>query len=257
MGSFNQMGFISNLPIMAGDDAVMIFMIRSNHRGDSIEGVVSCDDIFTPVLLPIFGKYDDYGNIDNIERDFACKWIEELFGLDIDSITQRAQDDRNKTQSPKENDLLEKLTFGLEHRSFYDYLSNEFLPENQDPIKEFVRGQYEPRFLIKGRRFLEDFQLFRKELLKDDEDLDKVISKLDIDCLMKTIGFHRGVGRLNSKYFPSNYGNQDQDLELYFKVLTLSRRLIVEKIKSYDDGKEVISRIKKEIRDEKIDEIFE
>ena len=66
MGCFNKIGFVSNLPITAGDKTVLIFTTVGKYRKSEIGGVTSSDDAYTPTLLPIFGEYDDYGKIECI-----------------------------------------------------------------------------------------------------------------------------------------------------------------------------------------------
>ena len=64
MGSFNKIGFVSNLPIVSGDKTVLIFTTVNEYRAEAIGGVTYSDDAYVPTLLPIFGEYDDYGKID-------------------------------------------------------------------------------------------------------------------------------------------------------------------------------------------------
>ena len=64
LGSFNKIGFVSNLPIVSGDKTVLIFTTVNEYRAEAIGGVTYSDDAYVPTLLPIFGEYDDYGKID-------------------------------------------------------------------------------------------------------------------------------------------------------------------------------------------------
>jgi hypothetical protein len=89
-------------------------------------------DIYQPVFLPIFGIYNDYGAIDEIEMDDNVKFIEDYFGKgieeiveDVDNMTCRRYEYK-KCSSPKNNDLFKKLVFALEHRFVYDEMSKPF-----------------------------------------------------------------------------------------------------------------------------------
>jgi hypothetical protein len=50
--------------------------------------------VFSPFGFPIRGKYYDYGQIDEIQRDKNVKILEEYFGLSIEQIFDAASDDR-------------------------------------------------------------------------------------------------------------------------------------------------------------------
>lgn len=131
MGSFNKIGFVSNLPIQSGDKTVLVFCTSNKHRrGDSDAASVYCDDIFTPVLLPIFGEYDDYGKIEEVERDVNVKYIEAFFGVDIDYLIEAVDDrmvGRYNSDSYKVNkneEIFKSLAFCLEHRLVYDNMAS-------------------------------------------------------------------------------------------------------------------------------------
>lgn len=82
MGCFNRMGFISNIPLIEGDDTVMFICLEHNDHYLRISPIAS----LIPVAPPIYGKYDDYGTINNIVKDANVKIIEEYFDNDIESI---------------------------------------------------------------------------------------------------------------------------------------------------------------------------
>lgn len=80
MGSWNGTCMISNLPINSGDD-IKLVLIRKNYEFDRLDlsgGYVYITDIFTPSFLPISGKYDDYGMIEDIKEDWNYILIEGL-----------------------------------------------------------------------------------------------------------------------------------------------------------------------------------
>lgn len=71
MGCYNVACSISNISIGAGDDIVFIPLTQSKHGaklGDRNTSLISPHCIYSPVTLPIFGKYDDYGGIEDIEQ---------------------------------------------------------------------------------------------------------------------------------------------------------------------------------------------
>ena len=130
MGCFNKIGFVSGLPIQCGDKTVLIFLDGKNNSEEK-SGVVYSDDFFAPTLFPIFGNYDDYGKIENIIRDENVKFIEDLFGVDIDYLVE-AVDDKSvgryqseKYKVKKNKELFNKLTFALEKKEVYDFMASK------------------------------------------------------------------------------------------------------------------------------------
>lgn len=73
MGSFNVRCNASGLPIFHGDSVVGIPIIQSIENHEKYVGSVNCypTDICAPCCLPIFGKYDSYGNVEN----FKTHWF--------------------------------------------------------------------------------------------------------------------------------------------------------------------------------------
>lgn len=65
MGCWNATCNISNLPIYAGDDIVLILLMQTTQNVEF--NVCYPTDNFVPYAFPIFGKYDDYGGIEEIE----------------------------------------------------------------------------------------------------------------------------------------------------------------------------------------------
>ena len=65
MGCWNATCNISNLPIYAGDEIVLIPLIQTTK--DAEFNVCYPTDNFVPYAFPVFGQYDDYGGIEKIQ----------------------------------------------------------------------------------------------------------------------------------------------------------------------------------------------
>ena len=151
MGCFNTIGFHSHLPITYGKDVVVFLGVYAtyenrNVRRDFVEFAPGND--FTPIALPIFGKYDDYGSVCDIERDANIEAIEKFFGFDIDKIVgfiddymhgryqkeeeSKAYDSMCKKiydmQAPSfvgcDYKMVYELTFTMDHRFVYDTIKD-------------------------------------------------------------------------------------------------------------------------------------
>ena len=129
MGSFNKIGFISSLPITAGDETTLIFLKPNKYAEKG--GITYSTDWYEPIFLPVFGQYDDYGKIDGIKRTDSVKFIEDFFGLDIDKIVEDIDNlsvgryGSKELEAPKNNDVYKKLTFGLEHTSVFEKMASK------------------------------------------------------------------------------------------------------------------------------------
>lgn len=151
MGCFNTMGFHTHLPIVAGDDIVLLLGVypeyeKRNVRRDFVEFAPGND--FTPIALPIFGKYDDYGSINEIERDSNIESIEKYFGLNIEKIIDLVDDNMHgRHMGDNDNELYDQMcekvynlqpttwiksefshkyeiVFIMDHRFMYDTIQN-------------------------------------------------------------------------------------------------------------------------------------
>lgn len=67
----------------------MLFIRRTEKHYD---GTVELMHYAIPLSMPIFGKYDDYGRIEDIEESPITKKLEEFFGYDIDTIMSDVYD---------------------------------------------------------------------------------------------------------------------------------------------------------------------
>ena len=76
MGSFNVNGFLSHISISYEDKVAMFLCIRNRNAAECF---YPCSTI-TPIVLPIFGEYDDYGGITNVVRTPDVEWLENNVG---------------------------------------------------------------------------------------------------------------------------------------------------------------------------------
>jgi len=83
MGCFNTKGFFSKIDLRYNDKA---FVLVCTQYGKPIEFKPDkvCNFVPTgsmcPITFPIFGEYDDYGRITNIQEDFNTRKLESIIG---------------------------------------------------------------------------------------------------------------------------------------------------------------------------------
>lgn len=142
MGCFNMVGFYSNLPIKANDDIVYFICASYNKLDDSI--VIEPNNVIEPICLPIFGKYDEYGSIDDIVCDRNVQAIENAFDMPMHIIVQTIEENSFNTINDCKNEdykaILNKmldtqyfrnkenisLCVTMEHKSVYDTMVTLF-----------------------------------------------------------------------------------------------------------------------------------
>lgn len=62
MGSWNETCDITHLPIEEGSEIVFIPLYK---RQLTLDRGVYVDDLYVPITTPIYGKYDDYGSLED------------------------------------------------------------------------------------------------------------------------------------------------------------------------------------------------
>ena len=72
MGCWNETCLLTRLPIQSDEKTVCVLIAERPN----VHSACYADDIFTPVSLPIFGRYNDYGNLEQLED--TCDALELL-----------------------------------------------------------------------------------------------------------------------------------------------------------------------------------
>lgn len=80
MGVWNQTCALSNLPITEDDAIKLVFLLPKKipYKISGISSVNDSDDILQPFLLPISGRYDYYGGIQDIKYDWNTDIVFEV-----------------------------------------------------------------------------------------------------------------------------------------------------------------------------------
>ena len=148
MGSFNKIGFISSLPIMYGDETTLVFMLPNKYNDNKHSGVCYSTDWYEQAFLPLFGRYDDYGRIEDVEVTKGVEFIENFFGVDIGIMINEVDDNSvgrvdKKCSATKNKEIYERLTFGLELTKVYKKMASvKIIAYNQDRNTEFWLNKF-------------------------------------------------------------------------------------------------------------------
>lgn len=86
MGCFNAQGFLSKLPILCGDEVIAFLALTCVNGESEIYSFENESLFYVPIAFPIYGRYNDYGGIHEINEDYNVKKIEKFFDCDMERI---------------------------------------------------------------------------------------------------------------------------------------------------------------------------
>lgn len=101
MGSWSVYCGVSNIAITAGDECVLLPLKRAETRESYLP--------YLPACLPIFGTYDDYGGLEDIQKDDNTALIEEHFGVSIDEFVTFFVDGKYTYQRDEYEEVRTKI----------------------------------------------------------------------------------------------------------------------------------------------------
>lgn len=161
MGSFNVSCGVSRLSIGPGTPMVLIPLVPVDTKwSDRYVGafVVSNEGpraANVPFTLPIFGEYNDYGTLENVEEDENTEAIEKFFGCSIGDFVDhvcRPWDADSKIG----NENMPKKPLGMfVHRKVYDWMANNHQSEYDTDKNTSYNQSYVSAYLLKLCDFVE------------------------------------------------------------------------------------------------------
>jgi hypothetical protein len=125
MGSWSVSCGISNIAITSGNECCIIPLIESSSEYGG----------YVPVSLPIFGRYNDYGGMEDIVEDENTKLIENYVGITISELVEFLVDGKftynrsevkpimKKLDANGRLDEVEKWRFMWVDKQVYDFMS--------------------------------------------------------------------------------------------------------------------------------------
>ena len=147
MGCFNTTGFLSKLPILYGD-RVVCFLAKINPEYGYTPYYPF--ELIAPICLPIYGKYNDYGSIEDVDDSPIVKLIEKIGGKPINEICDAIASCCNE---PIKNEL-ERWGYGDEERSEW---SEEELQAALGLLKIFDKEEVVPTLLFEHEEVYNKF----------------------------------------------------------------------------------------------------
>lgn len=130
MGSFNVACGISNLSINEGDEVGFVILgqsikARYGSRTNGRSSYTYSTDLHEPFLPPVYGKYDDYGNIAEVQESLTTKIIENMFHKPVEVVLNCISSDRS-VYSPH-GDIFNQYFTAAKAWNAWDLVSKENL----------------------------------------------------------------------------------------------------------------------------------
>lgn len=198
MGYFNTTGFISQLPILGGDKVVCFIGLAPNYTGPN--GLYSPSALAAPYFFPIYGKYNEYGYLEDVQETFVTNLLVKYSKeKNIEDLLRKIcrDDDEKKVKLPKSYRFVRPKTIGtftllFEYEDVYNAITKKptYLTEDFNAMYE-VLDKY-IKFLNKVKNegiknipnipfnLTSDYRHAYRELLKVDlpEDLEEEYKSL-------------------------------------------------------------------------------
>lgn len=122
MGCFNTTGFISQLPILGGNQVVCFIATTIKE----LNGLYSPSALVAPYFFPVYGEYNEYGYMENIQETFVTNLLEKYSGVNIEKLLEKISRG-DETRLPKNTDYDEKykreFTLLFEHEDVYNKIT--------------------------------------------------------------------------------------------------------------------------------------
>lgn len=168
MGCYNSTGFVSGLSIRCSDPIVAIPCIIENGGSYNPTCFYTVSQIM-PISLPLFGKYDDYGSIEDIEDTPSAKAWKMSVCDDVVGcmrVFERSNDSYTELSKILKN---EKEHLGDKYKQIKDGLYNSLSPSDNICLILEHRKVYEEltkNIKPKTKEFFDDLTMFKRKIAK-------------------------------------------------------------------------------------------
>ena len=103
MGCWNETCAITQMPIHSGDPVVLVFLAKVDQTDQNHGGFCYSNTIWAPKFLPVFGSYDDYGGIEDVQENWNTQYIvqqlaQELAQVRLTRPSNKADEESDKTE---------------------------------------------------------------------------------------------------------------------------------------------------------------
>lgn len=136
MGCFESRCVVSGLPIHQGEPVWVILLMKHNRYG-SEHHVLYPTSMWVPFAFPFEGKYNDYGNVENIVEDMNTKLLHKFFSENMKTIFTPEDAGRQKQYEEWDKISREKY-YGPTYSDFSNFMASS--PKNLEEWMDAFRN---------------------------------------------------------------------------------------------------------------------
>jgi hypothetical protein len=173
MGCWNETCAISKLPILYNEKIKLVFLHSRYVKFEIIgkSGYCNTTDILCPMFLPISGEYNDYGSIQNINKDWNYNIIENYLKNTLGSVIAIQDDlitdwtleyiikgiERGKlTNFKNDKNELVNMSFVMIREDIWDHIVKNYVGDFNDydnqkyhiSCKEWCENEFKKCFYV-------------------------------------------------------------------------------------------------------------
>lgn len=152
MGSWHETCGITQLPIQEGEDVALFILEEYKGYVSEKNGFTASHHLYNPIGPPVFGRYNEYGTIDNISDDGnliykhmikKLKTEYELIEIGANKTIVLSNETRdinsiNEIVKLLERGLIKGIKFMLVHMELYDELVYKIGEQKIVELSEFI-----------------------------------------------------------------------------------------------------------------------
>ncbi len=218
MGSFSVACTGSGISITSGDKSAFIplFPKPGGYKpNQSIKEVIlkpmsmivssdGASSLYDPFSLPIFGEYNDYGSLENIERNSTVEEIERFFNITIDQFMEVVtrnwcEDKTKKLKNLNNKEILQSMSGCFINKEVFDFLATS--DDSEEGYFSFLKGANVNTETLKALKFLQF------DDLQDPNERYKQVWKMvgDFKNTVYSDGEYSDINKTSCLYHPNEF----------------------------------------------------
>lgn len=251
MGCWNGTCMISQLPIFYGDEVVLILLKKRKNSINSSDSCY-CNEFFLPYPCIIYGKYDDYGTIEDITGDIDIMY--EILESELKITEEDVKKEYNNkygTYNKKEktyaylkyiqsNRNILDIGFVLIHKKLFDNLipldTNDNYFVDRDEMINSITEQYLFEKKIKDLvandklKEAEDYIMNNNKIFHGNSLMPNIqLTNINKESVSKIVAINSALSSLRKLWFPQTGSGSQEQITDHYKVLN---EFMSEKIKN-------------------------
>lgn len=240
MGCWNGTCGISQLPILCGDNVTACLIAVPQNIRIGASGYCYITGFASPITMPFYGSYNDYGGIEDVKMNYNTKLICDKFSVYsfYDLIDQAERDEL----SVPIKILGSENTYDVGLWMAHDHIAKSFIDlkhwRHDIPIADIIRADAETFWAKAKKELIRTNELNNR---RSKEELEK-IGKLSIfDLRNKFIGVSKGVASREryTNYFTSVVSGDGVDSYITGEFFDIYKeyieKLLIEDVPFEDD----------------------